>query len=235
MRIIHTAVKGLIVLFISLTAFVGCGNKKTHNRVVDPEMIYFDYRITGQEGYDKLTVFIQFRYEDPNGETILLEDPSKVELDGEVFPVDSSVRTGFYYELYKPIDSFAGKHKIRFTGFDKEQKEEEFEFEPLRLLSVIPDTLHRSDLVLELEGAGAEDSVRVLLTDTAFYSNGINRVDSVKNGRLVLTKYDLQSLANGPVQLELILEKENPLKSAFEGMGRLLVTYSVRREFILKD
>ena len=224
-------------IFLFLIIFSSCNLSKepASLRDIDTRDIFFDYRVTGQEGYDKLTVFIQFRYGDFDGETILLEKPARVELDGEVFPADSSVRTGYYYELYKPIETFAGKHKIMFTGFDNKQQEEEFEFTPLRLLSEIPDTLRRADLQLELTGAGEKDSVRVLLTDTAFYSNGINRVDSVINGRLFLTKQDLQSLTNGPVQLELLIEKESRLKSAPGAMGRLLVTYSVRREFFLKD
>ena len=54
------------------------------------------------------------------------------------------------------------------------------------------------------------------MTDTSYANNGINRVDAVVNGRLVITKADLESLANGPVQLEFIREYERPVKNGTE-------------------
>ena len=202
---------------------------------MNQEAIYFDYRITGQEEYDKLTVLVQFRYGDADGPAILLEAPAKVELDGETFPADSSALiTGTFYELHKPISAFEGKHRIVFTNFEKKQYKEEFKFKPLALVTTIPDTLHHKDLVLELTGLDEEDSVRLLLTDTS-RNDGINKITETVNGKFTISKYDLDELTNGPVQLELVMEKERPLKNHTEAGGQLFIIYSLKREFVLRD
>ena len=34
--------------------------------------IFFDYRVTGEDGMDKLTVLLQFRYDDEEGDAVSL-------------------------------------------------------------------------------------------------------------------------------------------------------------------
>jgi len=156
-------------------------------------------------------------------------------LDGEGLPADSTKITGTFYELHKPIAEFSGKHSIVFTDLNKKEYKEDFSFEPVVLVTPVADTAQRNDLVFEFEGLEAKDYIRVLMTDTSFVNNGINRVDAVINGRLVITKADLESLANGPVQLEFIREYEKPVKKDTKEGGRLLITYSLKREFVLMD
>src|ERR1051326_7045639 len=77
---------------------------------VDPESIYYDYKISGEEGRDYAIVKLQYRFGGPNGTTLVLDEPSKVTLDGVVLKVDSAKYSGAYYEVTKPIDSLKGKH-----------------------------------------------------------------------------------------------------------------------------
>ena len=219
-----------------------CANNKEPDSSdeVDPEAIYFDYQVRGEEGNDYITVLLQFRFGGENGGTLTLEEPGKVELDGEVIAPDSSKITGAYYEIQKPIKVFTGRHSIVFTGSDKKIYKNEFDFQPLLLLTTIGDTLRRSDLVFDpivigFNGLNSEDYVRVLLTDTTFTGNGINRLDTVRNGRLLITKQELENIANGPVQLEFIREHERRVKNRMGERGKLQITYSLKREFILKD
>ena len=102
-------------------------------------------------------------------------------------------------------------------------------------MTPVADTIQRNDFALELEGLEAKDYIRLLMTDTSFINNGINRVDAVTNGHMMITKDDLETLANGPVQLELIREYERQVKNDTGARGRLLITYSLKREFFLKD
>ena len=80
-----------------------------------------------------------------------------------------------------------------------------------------------------------DDYVRVLLTDTSFESEDINWLDTVKNGRVVISKENLKKVVNGPVQLEFIKEVDNPVKNGTKEGGRLSFSYGLKREFILKD
>jgi hypothetical protein len=226
-------------LFFSIIAlsffFSSCSSNEIGNsKDVNPETIYFDYQVTGEEGNDDITVMLQYRFGGENGTTLVLEEPSKVELDGQVIKTDSSRMTGAFYEVIRPIKDFAGKHSIVFTDINKKQYREEFSFQPVTLRTSIPAIIERGDLVFELDGLNKEDYVRVLLNDTAFASNGINRVDTVKNGRVMISKADLKNLVDGPVRLELYKEDEKPVKNGTYEGGKLSVSYGLKREFVLR-
>ena len=229
--------KSFISFLFPAVILFSCTNNREPESTgeVNPEAIYFDYQVRGEEGNDYITVLLQFRFGGENGGTLILEEPGKVELDGEVITPDSSKITGTYYEIQKPIKVFTGRHSIVFTGSDKKIYKNEFDFQPLSLLTTIGDTLRRSDLVVEFNGLEQEDYIRVLLTDTSFTGDGINRLDTARNGRLQITKEDFQNLINGPVQLEFVREHEKQVKNGTGERGRLQITYSLKREFILKD
>lgn len=213
-----------------------CSNdEKGNKKETDPESIYFDYKIWGNEGYDKITVKIQYRNGGENGESILLEEPSKVELDGEALKADSAKLTGVYYEIQKPIVTFSGKHTITFTAGNNKKYKEVFDFKPITLVKPVPAVIKRGDLVFEFNGLSSNDLVRVLMTDTAFFSEEVNRVDSVKNGRLYIFKEELTGLKNGPIYLEITKENEREIRMGTNEGGRLSISYGLKREFELKD
>jgi hypothetical protein len=217
--------------------FSSCNsNEVGSSKDVNPESIFFDYQVRGEEGNDVVTVLLQYRFAGENGTTLTLDGSSSVKLDGQLITGDSSKMTGAYYEVQKPVAEFSGKHSIVFANIDKKEYKEEFNFQPMRLLTAIPENLQRGeDLVLELGGLQAEEYVRVLLTDTAYANEGIERTDTVKNGRLIITNTELEALADGPIQLELIKERETPIKNGTKEGGRLSVSYGLKREFVLKD
>jgi hypothetical protein len=226
------------VMFFILPFFfaASCSNEENGNRKdINPESIYFDYKIWGQEGYDNVIVKLQYRYGGENGESILLEKSSKVELDGEVLKADSAKMTGVYYEIQKPIVTFSGKHTITFTGSNNNKYKEVFDFQPISLTKPLPAVIKRKDLIFEFKGISTDDLVRVLMTDTAFFSEEVNRVDSVKNGRLYILKEELTGLKNGPIYLEITKEYEREISKGTSEGGRLSISYGLKREFILEN
>jgi hypothetical protein len=224
-----------ILILISFTYTSCTSNEIGNSKDVNPESIYFDYKIWGEEGKDDITVMLQYRFAGANGTTLVLEEPGKVEFDGKTIEADSSKMTGAYYEIMKPVNEFSGKHRIVFTDLNKKQYKEEFSFQPVSLRTKVPATIHRGDLVFELDGLEPLDYVRILLTDTSFLSEGINRVDTVKNGRVIIKKEELKTVINGPIHLELYKEVEKLLKNGTKEGGQLSVTYGLKREFVLKD
>ena len=222
----------LLLFCVSLILFLSCNYEKGADDEVNPDTVYFDYKITGKEGDDNLTVLLQYRNGGEDGDAVSI---GKVIMDGEMLSADSTKMNGTFYELHKPIAEFAGKHSIVFTDINKKDYKEEFNFQPITLLTPIADTAQRIDLVFEFQGLETKDYIRVLMTDTSFVNNGINRVDAVINGRLVITKADLESLANGPVQLEFIREYAKPVKNGTAAGGKLQLTYSLKREFLLEN
>ena len=99
----------------------------------------------------------------------------------------------------------------------------------------MPEVLNRDDLVFELSGLEPVDYIRISLTDTSFASKDINDVDTVKNGRLVISANRLSSLTNGPINLQFYKEMEKAVKNGTAEGGKLSITYGLKREFELKD
>ncbi len=229
-KIIFSFLPALVFLFAS------CKNDKREPVAKgEGSNIYFDYEINGEEGFDKLTILARFRDGGQSDNTITLQEPAKLELDGELFPVDSAGLSGTFYELNKPLDSFAGKHIITFTDNDKKTYDEEFEFAPMRLDNPTGDTLRRGNISFKLTGIDENEFVRVIMTDTTFLNEGVNKRFAVINGQINLSAIDLNKLADGPVQLELIKEENHPVKDATELGGSLKIRYVIRRSFFLTE
>ena len=170
-----------------------------------------------------------------NGTTLVLDEPSKAMFDGEQLKVDSAKVTGAYYEVQKPFASFPGKHTITFTDLNKKEYKEEFEFIPFVIDPNVPATMDRGDLVFTFKGLDSTDILNVVLTDTSFKSADINDMDTVRNGRLVISAHRLSALENGPISLQFYKEMEKSIKSSTKEGGKLVISYGLRREFELKD
>ncbi len=228
--------KKLWAAFVILSTFplFSCTQKDKKAVDIRVENLFFDYQLSAEEGDDNLTVLIRFR-DGADGDALTLPANTSIFLDGEMLTPDSAKGTGTFYELHKPIGIFAGKHMLLFVDDENNEYKQEFTFQPLTLSTYIPDTVQRNDLQLELTGLESKDYVRIMATDTLFTSEGINRLDTVKNGQLKISADDLGKLVNGPVQLELIREYEIPVEKGTDAGGKMAITYRIRREFILKD
>ena len=83
------------------------------------------------------------------------------------------------------------------------------------LQAEIPAIVKRKELVLELNGLDPGDVIRLLLTDTSFYSRGIDRIDTVQERQYnYFSIRDLDNLKNGPVYLEIYKEDSKTFKKA---------------------
>lgn len=221
---------------VSLLSFFSCtSNEIGNSKDVNPDAVFFDYEIWADEGKEDVTVNLQYRMGGKNGTTLVLDEPSKVTLDGEQLKVDSAKVTGAYYEVQKPFGSFAGKHSINFTDLNKKEYNEEFEFRPFTLEQDIPSTLNRSDLIFNFKGLDPTDVLSVILTDTSFASADINDIDTVRNGRLIIKANRLSALVNGPIHLQFYREQLLPLKKPTKEGGKFIITYGLKRDFKLKD
>ena len=73
----------LTVLFAVLL-LAGCTMMKSvPKKKVDPNAIYFDYRVWGDEENSDVTVRLQYFIGEEDGKTLSWEHPGKVEFDGE--------------------------------------------------------------------------------------------------------------------------------------------------------
>ncbi len=226
---------GVLAFFI-IIGFVACKSEdKDVNQNDNPQSIFLDYQVTGNEEEDSVTVLLHFRNSDIEGEAFRLDKPSEVRLDGESLAYDSSKMTGFYYEVRKSLGSFAGKHNIVFTDTKGDSYREDFSFQAFSLVNPPAELNFNDSLVLQFSGLEKEDYLLVLMTDTSFPGRGINRVETIRNGKLVIAPGELKQLAPGPVQIMFTREFERPLENGTKSGGRLAITYRLGREFILRN
>lgn len=230
-RIFGSATVIMILLF-----FTGCNDAEIGSaKDINADAIYFDYRITGEEGNDDATALLQYRFGGRMGTTLTIEAPGKVELDGESIRVDSSRMTGAFYELQKPVKQFAGEHTIRFTNMDKKVYEEKFSFPYFTLAGGLPDTVSRQQLEILFSGLKDGDMLNISLSDTSYTGDGVLRKSRLTQGKLVISADDLGKLAGGPIQFEVTREMERPVKKGTHEGGKIVVAYTIRKEFWLKD
>ena len=212
----------------------GCFGNADKRADPEPEDIYFDFLVTGEEGNDSVTLVGKFKDYDEYGEPLSLGE-GQVWLDGQLIPTDSSSLAGPHYTISRALAGFSGKHTILVQMPDRKKYRNEFNFYTFRIRTPLADTLKRNKLNLELQGLNGGDQVRVLMTDTSFTGDGINRVDSVWQNRISFTRSEIQLLEPGPVNLELTYESARPLRNTTRAGGQLRILYSIRREFWLRD
>ena len=218
----------------ALLLLIGCFGAAQKEGEAVPEEIFFEYVLTGEEGNDTVSLVMKFKEYDQYGQAVSIE-PGGVAVDGQPVAPDSTVMTGPYYALHRAIRDFEGKHSIEVTLPNFKKYRDEFSFRPFQLLSGLTDTIRRSRLQLQFAGLNNREVVRVLMTDTSFTGDGINRLDTVWNNKILLTRADLSYLENGPVNIELVRESVKPLRHATEAGGTLSSFYSIRRECWLLD
>lgn len=209
----------------------------TNNDIKKPnsDELYFHYRIWGDEESGIVTVKLQYLAGGRNGQAIELEKPARVELDGKTLEAGASKFEGSYYELICDVNGFAGNHTIVFSDKDGNKYKEDFEFPVIHLVSELAATIKRDSIILEFDGILPGDVISVLLTDTSFYGRGMERTDTVKNGRIMITKDELKWLKSGPVYLEVIREEMRRLEQTMLKGGIISISYGLKREFILED
>ena len=225
----------MAIWLVSILFLLSCTSDEIgSSKDVNPEAVFFDYEIWAEEGKEDVTVNVQYRMGGKHGTTLVLDEPSKVLLDGEPLKVDSAKVTGAYYEIQRPVASFSGKHSITFIDLNRKEYKEEFEFTPFSLDPDVPATLNRGDLVFTFKGLDSVAYVNVILTDTSFNSADINDIDTVRNGRLLISAYRLSAVMNGPINLQFHREVEKPMKNGTKEGGKLYIHYGLKREFELK-
>lgn len=202
----------------------------------DPEGIYQDFQVWAEEGREDVTIRLQFRTGGEDGDGVLINGPGAVLLDNTPLAADSTKFAGVYYEAIKPAHKFTGKHTILFTDKDQKQQKVEFNFTPFFLAKEIPEKVRLEPFEIELNSfSDAPTTVRLVMIDTSLFSADVNEEILVENGKFAVTAEHLANLTKGPVMLEIYREEEIPLDGESKHSGKLTLTYSIKREFVLVD
>lgn len=223
---------GILSLLVLSACGSGSGVKSNEPASV---FIYADYKISAEEESDSVTVLLQFRDESVEEQNIRFAKENQVMLDGKPLQAGQTKILGTYYEMRLPLEGFSGKHEILFTDRRGKKHPDYFLFETLSLAEPLPDTISAPELELRFAPVNTERPiVRLVLNDTSFIGEGINRTVRLKNNQVLLDTADLAVLHEGPVMLQCYLETETETNDPDMAGGLITVSYSFRRQFILR-
>jgi hypothetical protein len=195
---------------------------------------YLDYQIWGEEGREDVTIRLQYRRGDEEGDAFEVEAPGQVLLDGQPLPADSTRFAGTFYELTIPTVDFTGQHTITFVDEHKKEHREEFSFAPFSLADELPENIRMKPFQIRLKNFPETATlIRMVITDTAMETADVNEELMVENGLIEVTSELLANLTAGPATLEIFQEEEKPVSGGAKKRGKLMLTYGLRREINL--
>ncbi len=206
-------VKSLLPFLLVLLLF-SCNTEEIGNsKDVAPDTIYTSYILAHSEGEAQVKCTAQFRFAGPLGTTLLLNDPSKVQLDGKTIPLDSSSSRGAFYELNKPVATFTGSHTWSFTDIAGKTYEEAFDFEPVTLESELPATVKTADLLLKFNAVNDNDSMSVTVIDTTKPDADNEQKYRISKGTVLLPAALFKNLKPGTLKLYCYLVRKKALQN----------------------
>jgi len=209
-----------IILFLAIV-FVSC---RQHDRYKEDDL-FFDYRISAEEGSDSASVLVQFKLRRISGPALTLDNKSSIKFDDDTIPLGRSKVTGTYYALTRSVNDISGKHTLTYTSSTGKSYITHFEFYPFSLVSALPDTIRNGGLTVHFTDLDSLDHLQIIITDTSFKGEGVNKTFPVRNRELILSPGDLSKLNPGPLQFEIQHNTEMRINR-----GSLLMSYVMRKE-----
>jgi hypothetical protein len=216
--------------FLGLVLIIaGCRDQAGYRE----DELFMDYQVTGEEGADQVSVLVQFRERNSYGPTVELRPGSGIKLDGKRLELNKGTRNGPIYIASLPVHEFTGGHQLVYTDLKGRDWKQEFIFSVFTLVgdSVLSRPIDSAGFILTLKGRPPLKKIRVLMTDTSYAGEEIDKTVAVNNNRVQIKKNDLKELRPGPVQLELVAEQHKTIERKGQTSGTLSVAYTLRREF----
>lgn len=221
-----------VFLLCSGLFLLSCQNADTGAKPrLTNDRLYFDYQVSAAEDRDEATVRIQYRWDNEEGAPVLLESPATVLFDGKPPAIYHPRRNGVYYEVSKPVTEIIGKHRIYFRDAIRQVRNVDFYFMPFSLAEELPEKMSKKPFTIRLKDLPLTPvRVRLVMTDTSLYSDGVNEELLVRNGELAIDSAMLNSIEPGPVTVEIYHDEKIPISHSSKAGGRLVLTYSIKRQ-----
>jgi hypothetical protein len=215
-------------MLLVITGLFACDSTEIgDSKDVNQDKIYMDYNLSYTEADENVQLKIKFRFSGSAGTTLVLNNTSQVELDGEILKVDSTEFGGAFYEVSKNFNRFAGKHTITFTDINGKKFENSFDFAPFALVNLPTAADRDKDLVISYNTPvlNANDYVAIssLDTDSSFYYNQAGPASSV-----TIPATQLKRQKDKMVSFETTIYREIPLTQTTTEGGVLKQTYRLK-------
>ncbi|MEI9955072.1 MAG: hypothetical protein WDM90_01860 [Ferruginibacter sp.] len=215
----------LLIAAAAVLIFSACSsNEIGDSKDVSQDKIYQSYDVSYSEGSANAEVYCQFRFAGKNGTTLVLNKPSKIEVDGEEVKVDSSKYGGAYYQVDKPAGNFFGKHSLAFTSINDKKLTNTFSFDKFKLVNVPASVSKKQsfDLNFETTPLGADDYIEVGTT-SADSSFSVTHNGSEKGNAITIPQKELQRQKVKEITLEATLYRKIALQENTTEGGKISI------------
>ncbi len=216
---------GLLFLVNSLLA---CDSTEIgDSKDVNQDKIYMDYNLSYTEDDEQVLLSFQYRFAGSAGTTLVLNNNSGVELDGEKLKVDSSESVGAFYETHKHFNTFIGQHQILFTDDNGKPFENSFEFAPFTLTNLPITAEPDKDLIVSFNtiALGTMDFIEInsLDTDSSFRYQQSGPASSI-----TIPASELMRQKGKTLTLEPVLFRTIPLSQTTSEGGSFKLFYKLK-------
>lgn len=216
-------------LSMILISCSGCSsNEIGQSRDVNQDKIYFDYNVYYLEGDAQAEMTFTFRFAGMNGTTLVLSDPSRVELDGQRLKADSSSMGGAFYRMYLPVEKFHGQHEVVFTDINGKRISNRFNISPFKLVNIPSSASIRDSLPVAYESMPLASGDHITISSENTDSSFSYRVSGPGNEPLVIPASELQRQKGGSISFDAKLYQELPLSSSTSEGGRIRISYTLK-------
>lgn len=218
------------IIIAGIILFAACSsNEIGESKDVAQDKIYQGYTISYSEENTDAELYCQFRFAGRNGTTLVLNNPSQVQFDGEKLNVDSSSASGAFYKILKPVTNFYGNHSILFTGTDGKKLENTFSFDNFKLVTVPAIISKKQSFNLNFETSALQDDdyieVSTSNTDSSF---SVTHNAGDKGNFVIIPAKELKRQKGNELTLEATLYRNIHLQQNTAEGGRMDIRYALK-------
>ena len=220
----------VFVFWMWIFATACTSNEIGDSKDVAQDKIYQEYNVSYAEGDEKLTASAVFRFAGSNGTTLVLNKPSKVELDDELIKVDSNDLSGAFYELNKFPAQWFGKHQWKFTDLSNQTYTNDFSFDEFKWDNPPSSTIKSKQLVLHFNTIelNADDYIEVNSVETDSSFSITQKANQTKPFTVTIPVAQLQRQKQPFLKLEVTrVQKIKLINNTAEG-GEFITRYSLK-------
>ncbi|MES2429668.1 MAG: hypothetical protein V4556_01950 [Bacteroidota bacterium] len=219
-------------IFLAITTlFTGnsCTNEIGNSKDVAQDKIYQNYDVKYVEGNDQVEISAQFRFAGKNGTTLVLDSPSRFEIDSNLIKVDSNTYRGAYYETQRPASVFGRNHSVHFTDINNKKYTNEIAFDEFTLDNVPESALKSQPLNIGFKNAILNENDYIEITSVDSDSSfSITHSYKENSSSILIPAAQLQRQKAKKLTLSATLYRMVPLKHITLEGGMMSVTHTLK-------
>ncbi len=220
-------IKILMVASIFMIIHSCASNEIGHSKDVNQDEINQGYFMEYDEAKDKTEITAFFRFAGPNGTTLILDAPGKVEMNGEKLDLKETKDAGAYY--YKTLNGKLpdGEYSFEYTDLHQKSFKNTVSWKNIEVESVSDSFSHSDGLLISFndDPQGRKEEITIAISDSA---NSISEtISHVRREKIKIAGSKLKDL-HGPLEINMRRNGQFNLKNQTHAGGYIGTAYRLK-------